>query len=72
MTLSLPEIEVEVKKMEDESKALKKDIFKLAWFMRGSINLEQAFQLEYMDRMMIGEIINENLKTTKESGLPFF
>lgn len=72
MTLSLPEIEVEVKKMEDESKALKKDIFKLAWFMRGSINLEQAFQLEYMDRMMISEIINENLKTTKESGLPFF
>lgn len=72
MILTLPEIEAEVKKMEDESKALKKDLFKMAWFMRGSISLEEVFQLEYFDRVLIGEIIKENLETTKESGLPFF
>lgn len=40
--------------------------------MRGSINLEQAFLLDYESRELISEIIKENLETTKESGLPFF
>lgn len=72
MTLTLPEIEAEVKKMDDESRALRKDIYKLAWYMRGSLSIEQAFMLDYSDRLLITELIKENLETTKESGLPFF
>jgi len=40
--------------------------------MRGSITIEQAFQLDYENRDIISRIIGENLETTKESGLPFF
>ena len=72
MILSIPEIEKIVKDLDEESKALKKEIFKLAWFMRGSINIDQAYQLDYQDRLLIGEIVQENLEFTKDSGLPFF
>lgn len=70
--MTLPEIEAEVKKMEDESKALKKEIYKLAWFMRGSLSIEEAHMIDFSDREVLAEIIKENLETTKESGLPFF
>jgi hypothetical protein len=72
LILTLPEIEEEVKKMDAESKALKKEIYKLAWFMRGSLSIEEAFSMDLMDRDILIEIIKENLETTKTSGLPFF
>jgi hypothetical protein len=40
--------------------------------MRGSITVEQAFQLDFENREIINSIIGENLETTKESGIPFF
>ena len=70
--MTLPEIEAEVQKLENESKALRKNIYKLAWFMRGSLSIEQAFMLDHLDRIILADIIKENLETTKESGLPFF
>ena len=66
------EVEAEVKKLDNESKALKKNIYKLAWYMRGSITIEQAFMMDVQDTELVSEIIKENLETTKESGLPFF
>jgi hypothetical protein len=68
----MEEIHKEVKKLEDESKALKKELYKLAWFMRGSLTFEQAYLLDVADRGIISEIVQENLETTKESQLPFF
>jgi hypothetical protein len=70
--MSMEEIHREVKKLEDESKALKKDLYKLAWFMRGALSFEQAYLLDVADREIISEIVQENLETTKESQLPFF
>ena len=40
--------------------------------MRGGVTLDEAYAMSYQDRIMIGEIIKENLETTKKSGLPFF
>lgn len=70
--MTMDEIQSEVKKMEDESKALKTELYRLCWFMRGSISIEQAHLLDFQDREIIGEIIKGNLETTKESGLNFF
>lgn len=70
--MSLPEIEELVKGLENESKQMKKNLFKLCWFMRGSITMEEAFQMDWENREIIYKIIEENLETTKESGLPFF
>jgi len=40
--------------------------------MRGSVSIEQAFQLDHEDRSILFAIIEENLETTKKTGLSFF
>lgn len=72
MTLTLQEIEAEVTKLENESKAIRKNIYKMAWFMRGSVNIDQLFGMDIADQEILAELIKENLETTKESGMPFF
>ena len=68
----MPEILKEVKRMENEQKEIKHDLLKICWYMRGSITLEEAFNLSQEDKFLINDIIKENLETTKKSGLPFF
>lgn len=58
--------------MEKESRALKKEILGLTWHMRGGLSYSEAMYLSPGEREIIGEIIENNLKTTKETGLPFF
>lgn len=72
MTLTLEEIDQIAKDLEEESKAIRKQLYKMAWYMRGSLSIEQAFMLDYNDRMIISDIIEENLETTKETRMPFF
>lgn len=40
--------------------------------MRGGVTLDEAYQLSYQDREIILKIIEENIKTTNETGLPYF
>jgi len=61
-----------VKVYEKDSKAIKQELLKICWFMRGGITYDQSHMLTPEEREIIGKIIEENLKTTKESGLPFF
>ena len=72
MTLTNEEVVKWLGKMDRESKALKREILKFSWFMRGGLSYDDAIMLSYEDRTIISEIIKENLDTTKESGLPFF
>jgi hypothetical protein len=58
--------------MEREAKALKNQIYQLMWFMRGSITISEAFELESEDLEIIGKIIKDNLEITKKTKLPFF
>jgi hypothetical protein len=39
--------------------------------MRG-LSYSEGMNLTWEDREIVGEIIKENLETTKKSGLPFF
>jgi hypothetical protein len=72
LTLDLAEIQKVVEQISEESKAFKKNLFKIAWFMRGAISLDEIFQVEPEDREILVKIIEENLETTEKSGLPFF
>ena len=58
--------------MENEQKEFKSELLKICWYMRGSITLDEAFYLTYEDKLLIGDIIKDNLETTKKSGMPFF
>jgi hypothetical protein len=58
--------------MESETKNFKMELYKMAWYMRGSLSVDDIFMISYEDREIVGRIIKENLETTKKSGLPFF
>ena len=57
--------------MDKESREIKKDVLKMCWYMRG-LSYAEGMNLAADEREIIGEIIKENLETTKKSGLPFF
>jgi hypothetical protein len=70
--MTFAEIDQLAEKMEQEIKAFKSELFKLCWFMRGGLTIDQAYNTDYQDRETIVDLIKENLETTKKSGLPFF
>jgi hypothetical protein len=72
LTLTNEEIVSWLEQHDKESKAIKKDLLRTCWFMRGSISYDDSMMLSYEDRKIINDIIEDNLDTTKESGLPFF
>lgn len=70
--MDLDEILKEVEILDKESKALKLDLMKLCWHMRGGIAIDDAYALSVEERGLIAELIKENLETTKKTGMPFF
>ena len=72
MTLNNEEIVELLESFDRDSKALKKDLLSMCWYMRGSISYDDAVMLCYEDRRIISKIIKDNLETTEKSGLPFF
>ena len=71
LTLSHPEILQYAEQMDKEARAVKKDVLKMCWYMRG-LSYAEGMNLSYEEREIIGEIIKENLETTKKTGLNFF
>ena len=72
MSLSLEEIQELSEKMEKQTKALKNQLYKLCWYMRGSLSFSESFDLSIEDIEIISEIIKDNLDTTKKIQMPFF
>jgi hypothetical protein len=67
----VPEILQLSKDLDKEARDIKKDVLKMCWFMRG-LSYAEGMTLSWEERDIVGEIIKENLETTKKSGLPFF
>ena len=72
LTMDLDEISKEVKHMQNSQKQIKNDLLKICWFMRGGISIEEAYYLGNEELEIIGNIIKENLETTKKTGMAFF
>lgn len=58
--------------MDQEIKAVKDNLYRMCWFMRGGLSITEAFELTADDIDIINNIIKNNLDTTKETRLPFF
>ena len=69
MTSTNEEVVSYFTQMAQESGAIEKQVFEICWYMRGGINLEQAWQLSFNQRSMIMDIIKDNVERTKESGI---
>jgi hypothetical protein len=70
--LPVDRIELFVKELDRDTKAIKEDLLRICWFMRGGIPYSEALNLSYDERELIGKIINNNLEVTKETQMPFF
>ncbi len=57
---------------EKDTKAIKEELFRMCWYMRGSLSFTESFLLSYEDRQLIAKIIEENLETAKTTQMPFF
>lgn len=72
MSLTNDEIVKLLDDFDKESKALKHNVLKMCWYMRGGLSYDEGMLTSFQDREIINDIIKENLNTTKESGIPFF
>ena len=58
--------------MEDETKALRHDLLKVCWFMRGGVTYSEAAAMSPTQRQIVAQLVKENMETTKKTGQPFF
>lgn len=72
MALSNDKIVDLIDRYDRESKAIKSELLKICWYMRGGLTYNEAIQLSPSEREMISKIIESNLKTTEKTKLPFF
>lgn len=65
-------IETLVEQFDRDIKAIKTELLKLCWYMRGGLNYSEAHMLTPDEREWVGKLIEENIETTQKTGLPFF
>jgi hypothetical protein len=65
-------IESLIKEYDASTKALKEELVRICWFMRGGVSYNESHCLTYDERLIISKVIESNLATTKETQLPFF
>ena len=72
VNLSQEDILALVDRYESEVKQIKHNILKMCWYMRGGVTYDELMNMSIVEREIIAKIIDENLETTKKSGLAFF
>ena len=58
--------------MEEQSKALRHELFKICWYMRGGVTYTEACGMSPTEREIVSQLVKDNLETTKKTGQPFF
>jgi len=58
--------------MEREANLIRKEGLKMSWYMRGGMTYEDVMNLSFGERELVGDLIKDNLETTKKSKMPFF
>ncbi len=58
--------------MDKEVKGIRDSLIRMAWYMRGGMTIGDLYESTSAERELINSLIKDNLKTTKDSGLPFF
>lgn len=72
LTKSDSEIITYLKDFENQSKNIKLELMKMCWYMRGGLTWQEALVLSPDERQIVGQLVKDNLDTTKKTGQPFF
>ena len=57
---------------DKQVKEIKHNALTMAWYMRGGVSYEDVLNMSISEREQLNEIVEDNLETTKRTGLPFF
>lgn len=69
--MNMDEIDKLVTQMDSEANDIRREAIRMCWYMRG-MSYSESFQLSFDERKIISDLVQENMDTTKKSGLPFF
>jgi len=59
------------KEMENQTKEIKFNVFKISWYMRGGVTSEDLFwRYSIEDRNILNDVIKENIEVVNKTGLP--
>ena len=58
--------------LDHEVKALKTEVIRMCWYMRGGISYNELMAMGSQEREIISEVIKKNIETTEKTKLPFF
>lgn len=58
--------------LDQEVKALKTEVIRMCWYMRGGISYNELMAMGSQEREIISEVIKKNIETTEKTKLPFF
>ena len=72
MSLSESDIIRYLKDLDNEGKSIKHELLKICWYMRGGVTYQEALNMSSTERMIVSDIVKDNLETTKKTGQPFF
>jgi signal transduction histidine kinase len=72
LTLSDEQIGLMLEDYDQQSRAIKEEMIRFTWWMRGGISYTDAMSLSQEENKIIRDIIKENMETTNKSGMPFF
>jgi len=61
-----------LKDMDNTQKEIKHDLLKICWYMRGGVTYDEANTMSPQEREIVGNLVKDNLETTKKTGQPFF
>ena len=61
-----------INNLESSVKVIKDEIFKISWYMRGGVTSQELLHIySYEDRIIMSNIIKDNIETTQKTKLPF-
>jgi hypothetical protein len=58
--------------MDSEIKNLKHELLKICWYMRGGVSYQESLNMSVDERKIVGNIVKDNLETTKKTNRDFF
>ena len=70
MNSSPEEILEELAGMQLEARAITKEVTDICWYMRGSINWDQAWKLTSKQREIVIKLIKSNIERTEKTRMP--
>jgi hypothetical protein len=71
INISIGEIQEKLIRLENQLKKFKEDLFRISWYMRGGVTVNDLLHIySYDDRQMMYSIINENIEATKIAQMP--